>query len=169
MARSPIPRFQFRKVAFFSRNVRSPFVGCASGGGGIAARRSLPVGHAVIQRIMVRRQAVRYLAHHRNNLLHDVAPVAAGRAFEEVTDRGVDPRGASIAKTRPNAISCSSSYSHFGMSCLRRRSAHAKMCRRSRRALLSCICSNRSRPISIDHLRPARSLPEMRCVPVLVQ
>jgi hypothetical protein len=37
-------------------------------------------------------QAARYLAHDRDDLLHDVTAVAAGRAFEQVADRGADLR-----------------------------------------------------------------------------
>src|SRR5690242_16451454 len=37
-----------------------------------------------------RRQASRHLVHDGDDLLHDVTPVAAARAFEQVADRGAD-------------------------------------------------------------------------------
>jgi hypothetical protein len=39
---------------------------------------------------MARPLAARHLVHDRDNLLQNVTPVAAGRAFKEIADRGAD-------------------------------------------------------------------------------
>lgn len=53
--------------------------------------KRLAAGHAVVQRVLTaRRQVARHLVHDRNDLPHDVTPVAAGRAFEEIADRRPD-------------------------------------------------------------------------------